>query len=118
MPYLNLDDDFAQHPKVDVLSDGAFRLHVAALCYCAKNLTDGVVPAERVSRLVPRYKATQLRELQVTNLWLPHPEGHAIHDYLDWNKSKAWWDAKRAQDAKRKAEWRAALEAKKEQESA
>lgn len=107
MPYLNMDDNFADHPKVDALSDGAFRLHVAGLCYCAKNTTDGVIPSERVTRLIPRYRATFLRELQDNNLWLPHPEGHTIHDYLDWNRSKAWWDDKRVKDAERKAKWRA-----------
>jgi len=107
VPYLNLDDNFADHPKVDGLSDGAFRLHVAGLCYCAKNTTDGVIPAERVGRLIPRFKAAFLADLCESKLWLPHPEGHEIHDYLDWNKSKAWWDEKREKDAKRKADWRA-----------
>lgn len=107
MPYLNLDDNFADHPKVDGLSDGAFRLHTAALCFCAKNLTDGVIEKRRVTRLTPTYKATLLAELLDSGLWMPHPAGYAIHDYLDWNKSKSWWDAKREKDAKRKAEWRA-----------
>ena len=31
MPFLNLDDNFADHPKVDALTDGAFRLHVAGV---------------------------------------------------------------------------------------
>ena len=31
MPYLNLDDEFTEHPKIDALSDGAFRLHVEAM---------------------------------------------------------------------------------------
>lgn len=107
MPYLNLDDNFADHPKVDALSDGAFRLHTAALCYCAKNTTDGIVEKRRVPRLTPTYKAPLVDELLAANLWLPHPDGYRIHDYLDWNKSKAWWDEKREKDAKRKAEWRA-----------
>lgn len=117
MPYLNLDDNFADHPKVDGLTDGAFRLHVAGLCFCAKNLTNGVVPTERIQRLVPRFRTGMLSELEDCNLWLPHPEGREIHDYLDWNKSRDWWEAKRAADAKRKAEWRAAQEAAKAGES-
>ena len=31
---------------------------------------------------------------------------YQIHDYLQWNKSRAWWEHKREQDAKRLAEWR------------
>lgn len=32
MPFLNLDDNFADHPKVDALSDGAFRQVVRDIC--------------------------------------------------------------------------------------
>lgn len=48
MPFLNLDDNFADHPKVDPLSDGAFRLHVAGMLYAAKHKTNGFIPAHRV----------------------------------------------------------------------
>jgi len=112
MPYLNMDDNFADHPKVDALSDGAFRLHVAALCYCAKNTTNGVVEKRRVPRLTSTYKPSQLAELMDSSLWMPHSDGYEIHDYLDWNKSKDWWDEKREKDAKRKAQWRADQDAK------
>jgi len=107
MPYLNLDDNYPDHPKVDALSDGAFRLHTSGLCYCAKNTTDGVVTKDRVRRLTPSYRPALVTELIDAGLWMPHPDGYEIHDYLDWNKSKAWWDEKREKDAKRKAEWRA-----------
>jgi hypothetical protein len=107
MPYLNLDDGFSEHRKVDALSDAAFRLHTSGLCYCARELTDGVVPEHRVARLVPRYKPTALAELVDAAMWLPVPDGYAIHDYLEWNKSRAWWIEKREKDAKRLADWRA-----------
>lgn len=107
MPYIMLDDNYADHPKVDSLTDGAFRLHTAGLCYCAKNTTDGVVDRRRVPRLVPNYRSSQVAELLDRGLWMPHPDGYEIHDYLDWNRSKRWWDEKREKDAKRKAEWRA-----------
>jgi hypothetical protein len=106
MPYLNMDDNFPDHPKVDGLSDGAFRLHVSAMCYAAKHLTDGYIPPERVSRLTPRYKPGQRDELIKAGLWVGHDTGHLIHDYLDWNKSRAWWQAKRAATAARVAKWR------------
>jgi len=112
MPYLNLDDGFADHPKVDALTDGAFRLHVAGMNYCARKLTDGVVEKHRVHRLMPVYKPSYLKELLAANIWLPHPGGYEIHDYLDWNKSKAWWDERREKEAKRIADWRAKNAAK------
>lgn len=107
MPYLNLDDGFADHRKVDALSDGAFRLHIAGLCYCASQLTDGLVEDHRVPRLTRTYKPAQLTELLDANLWLPRADGYEIHDYLDWNKSRAWWETKRETDRKRLADWRA-----------
>lgn len=113
MPYLNIDDRFADHPKVDALSDGAFRLHVSGLCYCAANTTDGVIPAGRVQRLSRTFKSAHLAELLRAGIWHKHPEGYEIHDYLDWNRSAEWWATRRAADTARKAEWRRAREAKK-----
>ena len=118
MPYLNLDDGFADHEKVDALSDGAFRLHVAGLCRCAKDLTDGFVAKRRVARLTPNYKRDHLTELLEAGIWLEKPGGYEIHDYLDWNKSRAWWDEKREKDAKRIADWRAKNLVQNEEEAA
>lgn len=42
MTWVQIDDDYPDHPKVIGLSDAAFRLHVRALCYCNRHLTDGV----------------------------------------------------------------------------
>jgi hypothetical protein len=112
-----MDDNFADHPKVDALSHGAFRLHVAGLCYCAKHLTDGVVPAERIARLIRGYRPAMLAELNRAKLWLAHPDGYEIHDFLDWNRSRAWWTDKRRTDAARVARWRAERRAEREGES-
>lgn len=107
MPYLNLDDNFADHPKVDSLSDGAFRLHTAGLLHCAKNLTDGFIDERRVTRLTRTYKPVYLAELIDAAMWLRVLGGYDLHDYLDWNQAKEWWDEKRIKDTKRKAAWRA-----------
>ena len=88
MPFLNLDDNFADHPKVDALSDGAFRLHVAGLLYASKHQTDGYIPANRVPRLTRTYRSRYLTELMEARIWLPADAGHTIHDYLDWNRSR------------------------------
>lgn len=95
MPYLNLDDNFADHPKVDALSDGAFRLHVAGLLYASKHTTDGYIPANRVPRLIRTYKARYLADLMEATLWRPADAGYTIHDYLDWNRSREQIEADR-----------------------
>lgn len=106
MPYLNIDDNFADHPKIEGLSDGAFRLHVAALCYAAKFLTDGAIPVVRVPRLAPRYKPIFLKELLKSGLWIAHDQDYRIHDFLQWNKPRSHWEKERAAAAKRQREHR------------
>lgn len=95
------DDNFADHPKVVVLSDGAFRLHASGIIYCARHLTDGVVLKVKVKALTPEYKPSHLKELVDAGLWHRHPEGYEIHDYLEWNNSKAQIQARR--DSKKAA---------------
>lgn len=119
MAYLNIDDEFPDHPKVDALGDGAFRLHVAGLAYAARNLTDGAVPEQRVPRLTPAYKPAHLAELVRAGLW--HRGGHGcgtetcpagkagelvVHDYLQWNKPRQWWLDRREAETKRKRAYR------------
>jgi hypothetical protein len=107
MTWAKLDDGFVDHPKVDPLSDGAFRLHVAGIVMCSRLLTDGVVADERVSRLVPRFKKAQLAELEAAGLWEAMDGGWVIHDYLDFNPSAEQVKADRAKTAERQRRWKA-----------
>lgn len=119
MPYLNTDDGFPDHEKVDPLSDGAYRLHSSGMHYCARKLTDGTIPSSRVARLTPNYKPSHLKELLTGRLWHKGGEGcdtehcplgkageYVVHDFLEWNKPRAWWDERRQAEAERKAEYR------------
>lgn len=91
MPWANLDDQFPDHPKVVNLSHGAFRLHVAGICHSSRYLTDGRIDASVVPRLISRYKPAMLAELTAGDrpLWVPVVGGYEIHDYLEWNRSRA-----------------------------
>ena len=119
MPYLKLDDNFADHPKVEALSDAAYRLHSAAMLYSAKYLLDGFITPLQASKR-PAYRPAVLSELVAGGLWHDKGEGcgtktcpggrtnhYLIHDYLEWNKSRDWWEKKRRKDAERLAKWRA-----------
>lgn len=89
MPYATFDDKFADHPKVAGLSDAAFRLHVSGILYCARHLTDGLMPADEVPRLVRKFRPASLKELLDRGVWRDVLGGaYAIHDYLDWNLSR------------------------------
>lgn len=95
MAWANLDDQFPKHPKVVGLTDGAFRLHVSGICYCAQYLTDGVVDADTVPLLMPRYRKQHLDELLTKGRWIRHGDDYEIHDYLDWNRSREQVEAER-----------------------
>lgn len=84
MTWVRLDDQFADHPKVVGLSANAFRLHVTAICYAARQETDGVIPRGAAFVLAAR---RYLIELTGAGLWEDHPSGFLIHDYLEYNPS-------------------------------
>ena len=99
MAYLVLDDGFDENPKLEEISDAAFRAYVRALCYAGRNLTDGHLPARRVQSIAaPKV----LRELVAANLWEKNGDGgYVIHDYLAPNRSKAQVIAAREATKKR-----------------
>jgi hypothetical protein len=113
MPWLKIDDAFPEHMKVVGLSDRAFRIHVSALCFCARNLTDGHVPEPTV-RALTLGKKTPINDLVRAGLWHENGDGgFVINDYLDYNPSRAHVQAERErkqQAGRRGAEkrWRAA----------
>ena len=87
--WLKLDDGFAENSKIETLSDRAFRLHVTAMCYCAKNLTDGYI-SERGARVcgVLANNSRPMRnvsELVEKGLWHAVDGGWEINDYLEYN---------------------------------
>lgn len=99
MTWLRIDDSFATHPKIIGLSTRAFRVHVEALVYCARHLTDGIVPkaAQKCTKSVRE-------ELQNAGLWAVDEVGNVIiHDFLEWNPSAASIRAKRERDSERKS---------------
>lgn len=127
MPYLNIDDGMDEHPKVDALSDAAFRLYVSSKLYCARKLTDGFIAHAKAKRLTVTGNDAIAAELVRAGLWHDLGEGcnnpecvkertchrdgrtghYIVHDYLQWNHSKHWWESRRKEDAERKKKWRA-----------
>jgi hypothetical protein len=97
MSWLRLDDKFPRHPKVLKLTDAQFRLHLAAMAYCAEHETDGRITREAVETLTPhRGKAKLVARLVELVLWDGDGEDYQIHDYLDWNPSHEQIQSKRS----------------------
>lgn len=101
MPWLKLDDHLDDHPKLtrhDRDYDACLSTFVQLGLYCARNLTDGVVPPRVEARFDPRIIAL---------LCEPFKDGPGqcerdqdgrlvVHDYLDYNPSKAEAEGKSA----------------------
>jgi len=113
MAWIYLDDQMPDHPKVAGISDAAFRLHVSGICYSGRQLTDGLIEADEVPRLVRKFKRAAPSELVDAGLWLPvgvagSTDLYEIHDYLDWNPSREKVLARRQKAKDRKDAWNAA----------
>ncbi|WP_157995875.1 hypothetical protein [Thermomonospora amylolytica] len=129
MPWVRFDDQFSVHRKVTGLSDAAFRLHVSAIFWCARNLTDGVVPEEDLEDVCARVRSPKrfVAEMVRRGAWHEigtecdsedcpaHPDnavtngvtdGWVIHDYLEFQPSKARVIREREENAARQKKWR------------
>lgn len=114
MAYAKFDDGFADHPKVRNLSDAAYRMHSSGILHCARWLTDGLITREVLPDLLRRSGVKKrdraLAELLASGLWREHASElgavYEIHDYLDWNDSRAQVEHRRERNADRLRKWR------------
>src|SRR4051812_4115296 len=107
--YVKIFLDIVDHPKVLAMADPAAAwAYAVATIYCAKHLTDGVFPVQKVAKdaQVTRRKLAKLFDVGLAHLpghdcpWCPVeiPAGSAIiHDYLDHQTSRAQVEKLRAQ---------------------
>lgn len=87
MPWVRIDENAMDHPKIGGLPDGAFRLWVQALAYCQKFLTDGAISAVAL-RGLRSFSPKRKTLLVEVGLWDETPTGISVHDFLDWNESR------------------------------
>ncbi|KAJ3617294.1 hypothetical protein Zmor_008836 [Zophobas morio] len=105
------------HPKFVAAKNAALGLWVRAGGYAAQHLTDGIVPGA----IAKMYGTPgQVRKLVEVGLWHEHghrcshakclqpgPGDYAIHDYLDYNPTRADVQARREREAEKKRRYRA-----------
>ena len=110
--WVKLHDRMPQDGDIDRLSDGAFRVYVAALCWSSSEMSDGVVPVAMLHRLVPRWRPCYLPELTEDH---GHPDGPVfrrdgenvtIRNFLKFNLARADLLERQARTTRRVAEWR------------
>jgi hypothetical protein len=88
MSYAGIDCGFPFHPKIRALTDAEYRVHSTAIIYANEHLTDGLIERDVVD-MFKGYKPKVVQGLVDRGLWHYHDDGWTIHDYLDWNKSRA-----------------------------
>lgn len=112
--FLKLEVNFFDHAKVVDLGDTALRLHLTAIAYANRLMTDGFIATAIARRLVDADPHGQgwgwddhVKELLSARLWEEVEGGYRIHDFLDHNTPRAERLRKRAEDRERKARERA-----------
>jgi hypothetical protein len=93
MTWVYLDDHWDEHPKFhDVFAQDphAIILFISGLAYCARNATDGEIPATKVHALMG-YRPKAQRALLNAGLWHKSGPGQGIqvHDWSQWNQKAA-----------------------------
>lgn len=86
-PFIRVAEDMPDHPKIEGLSDRAFRVLVETWCWCSRQRTDGLVRAPTWSKrgMTPRIR----KELLAAGLLREVDDGIEVHDFLDWQRSAA-----------------------------
>ena len=91
MTWVKIDDNLTDHPKLWKLGnrrESATFLFIFALCYSSRNLTDGVVPHAVLESACRGAKQT-CAAMAEAGLLEDNGCSYVVHDYLEWNRSKA-----------------------------
>lgn len=99
MSYAQIDDQMTFNPKIIAAGNEAVGAWARMLSYCSAHQTDGLVPGQ-VAQMVAG--ADVLARLVAVGLLDADGSDYRVHDYLDWNISKADWKRKQAQEQERK----------------
>jgi len=90
MSWVRTSDDAPDHPKLIGLTDAAYALWHRALSYCNRQLTDGFVPVGAVPALSRSTKPLDAaKELVTARLWEVADGGFQVHDFADYQPSRA-----------------------------
>ena len=109
MTWAKFCDTILDHPKCIEAGEDATSLFIRSVVWCCKHLTDGRIPRAAVRTITARADADDLAaRLVAVGLWEDRDGAWWVHDFLDYNPSRAEVDGKRADlTAKRSAAGRA-----------
>lgn len=105
MPWFKVDDNFYDHPKLLDVPNAAVGLWTKAGSWCARHLTDGVIPAAKVRD----FKGTtaQVSALISSGLWVESTttsgaKAYAFCNWSEYQPTKESVEKERAEAAERK----------------
>lgn len=110
--WIKLDVDYFGNPKVLTAGHPGATLHVAAICWAGRYLTDGDIPLDAVPIIAhdagvePRVTEQTLTRLVGAGLWIPTDTGFVLHDFAAMNLSRAEVERARKATRERVARWR------------
>jgi hypothetical protein len=104
MAWMKIDDRVRTHPKIVAAGPAAAWFWFCGICYCREHLTDGFIPTGMLQSLAPgvtngRALAKKLVEVR---LWHIAEGGYQVHDFTEWNQTRAEVEARRVSDSARK----------------
>lgn len=91
--FIRLHAGMPEHPKVDPLSDSAFRALIEAWCLCRRTRNDGRIP---LAAWTKKWKLKARKELIAAGLVHLEDGAAVVHDWLEHQPSVAEMDKKRA----------------------
>lgn len=97
--YITVHDGMPEHPKIEVLSDRAFRVLIDLWCWSSRNLSDGFIPSHTWKRRVTSKTEREILHGVAGPLAEAVEGGYQMHDYLEHQRSKAQVEALRAKRA-------------------
>lgn len=104
MAWIRLSDNYDEDPKIEALTDGAFRLWHQVLAFCRRHQTDGLIQKTKMVSF-QAYRPKRLDELMASGPveapWTPLVSkvegfGFKLNAYLKWNPSKDEENERRA----------------------
>jgi hypothetical protein len=95
-----LDTGWHAHPKILALGLDGMGLHAWSISYCDHVLSDGFIPAGAWPAL-PGVRGA-VRRIVAAGLWQAVEGGYWLHDYADYNRTKAQVAAEREESRVRK----------------
>lgn len=119
MPWVKLDENFFDHPKVSAAGLHASWAFLSSVAYANRHLTNGFVPdteLESVTRYCGKLTEKQRGEIAAklvsVGLWervtCNGRKGFQIHDYLEYQPSRRKVHKQKRESALRVARWRKA----------